>query len=98
MLDLKTKDGKYTIIQHPNGGIEVLSHGESWRNATGDSVISSLAHELEAAREKIEEAKNTLNGIVAAFGGQDVDDLFGCQCEDCQYLRPIYATLKKLNE
>lgn len=45
-------DGKYTVIVKDAGGIEVLRHGEPWRDETGNNLIYWLAVELAALKEK----------------------------------------------
>jgi hypothetical protein len=55
--EITVADGKYTVILKETGGIEVLRHGEAWRDCTGDGLIYALASELDAARGDIEAAK-----------------------------------------
>jgi hypothetical protein len=46
-------DGKYTVIQEPNGGLKALRYGEKWRDCTGDGLILALAQEVEELRERL---------------------------------------------
>jgi hypothetical protein len=49
LLRLSTSDGKYTVVQARTGAVQILRHGEPWRE-TFDNVILALAYDLEEAR------------------------------------------------
>jgi hypothetical protein len=54
-MNVTLEDGKYTVIQNPNGSLEALRYGEKWRDCTGDKLILSLAQEVENLRNKIKD-------------------------------------------
>lgn len=54
-------DGKYTIVQEPDGHTKVLRYGDEWRDVTGDNVIGGLAYELTAANERIKRLEEALS-------------------------------------
>jgi len=56
-------DGKYTVIQKPNGGLEALRYGEPWRDCTGDGLILALAQEIESLRTQAAEAPASADSV-----------------------------------
>ena len=52
-LEITVGDGKYTVVQTPDGQLSVLRNGEPWRDLTGDKLVLCLAQELDAARAEI---------------------------------------------
>jgi len=61
LLDITWSDGKYRLVQSKSGGIKMYRHGEPWPSKTeqvvGDNCLLSLAYELEAARQALEDLK-----------------------------------------
>ena len=60
MLRVTVCDGKYTVMQREDGGVEALRHNEEWRDCCGDGLILGLAQEVETLREIILSAENCL--------------------------------------
>jgi hypothetical protein len=52
-MRVKICDGKYTVIQHPDGGLKALRYGQPWRDCAGDGLILALALEVEELREAL---------------------------------------------
>lgn len=52
-LEITVGDGKYTIVQTPDGRLAARRNGELWRDLTGDKLVLHLAQELDAARTEI---------------------------------------------
>jgi hypothetical protein len=61
LLEVTTRDGKYTVIQAPHGGMTFKRHGEDWevanRDFSGVGLILALAQDLTDAN-KVAEAAN----------------------------------------
>ncbi len=53
-LNVSVYNGKYTVIQNDNGGIEALRYGEKWRDCCGDGLILALAQEIEELRNELD--------------------------------------------
>jgi hypothetical protein len=55
LLEVTTRDGKYTVIQAPHGGMTFKRHGEDWeaanRDFSGVGLILALAQDLEIANK-----------------------------------------------
>ena len=43
---------------------------------------------------KIALLRKTLEDLIAEYGGQVVDPIGKCDCEDCNRLRPLYRALE----
>lgn len=54
-LEVSLENGKYTVVQEPNGSVKALRYGEEWRDLTGDKLVLCLAQEVEALQEKVRE-------------------------------------------
>lgn len=57
-LRIDVDDGKYTVIQHDLGGVEILRHGQSWLDGNaikGVNCLMAMAYEIEELR-KIKQA------------------------------------------
>lgn len=59
IFELPLEYGKYKVL-YDNGKIEILRHGEPWRDETGDGFLHTLLmsyieleYELEAAEDKL---------------------------------------------
>ena len=52
-LEITVGDGKYTVVQTPDGRLAARRNGEPWRDLTGDKLVLCLAQELEVARAEI---------------------------------------------
>ena len=59
-LCVSVAKGKYTVLQEETGALHVLKHGKEWRDVTGDSLIFSLAAEIESLHCKIQDATKCL--------------------------------------
>lgn len=55
-MKVSVLNGKYTVIQGPDGALSALRYGEPWRDCVGDNLVYGLAAELEATREALEAA------------------------------------------
>lgn len=56
-INVPVDDGKYRILQHPGGGVEILRHGQSWMGGPtgsfpGVNCIIAMACELEELRAR----------------------------------------------
>lgn len=54
-LDVTVADGKYRVIMGPETTLQVLRHGEPWRDLNGDNMILALAREIQSLRTKVME-------------------------------------------
>jgi hypothetical protein len=65
LLEVTTRDGKYTVIQAPHGGMTFKRHGEDWevanRDFSGVGLILALAQDLAAANKVAEAAMRFRN-------------------------------------
>lgn len=57
-LKVTVYNGKYTVVQEPNGRVHALRYGEPWRDCVGDGLILALAQEIESLREQIKSTNN----------------------------------------
>jgi hypothetical protein len=61
LLEVTTRDGKYTVIQAPHGGMTFKRHGEDWevanRDFSGVGLILALAQDLADANKVVETVK-----------------------------------------
>lgn len=55
-LEVTVADGKYTVIQRPDGRLVALRYGKEWRDCCGDGLIYALAAEIEELRNWKESA------------------------------------------
>lgn len=82
VLNVKTSDGKYTVIQEDDGRLHVLRHGEEWRDCSGDKLIYILAADLESARQAYAQLNNAhLEGLV------DVQAIVDSKVQDLESVR-----------
>ena len=51
MLRVSDDDGKYTVVQHGDGSVEVLRYGEPWKRDVGNDLLA-FGYDLEKAREE----------------------------------------------
>lgn len=52
-LEITVGDGKYTVVQTPDGMLKVYRHGEECAQYAGNNLVLCLALELDAARAEI---------------------------------------------
>ncbi len=57
LLDVTVGDGKYRLMQYPNGELVAYRHGERWRSLLGDNLVLALAQEIERLRAELEWAR-----------------------------------------
>jgi hypothetical protein len=60
LLSVSTDDGKYTVIQHADGHLSMLRHGQPWvdRVEPYAKAILVLAQDLEATRIKLKQCED----------------------------------------
>lgn len=63
MATISLENGKYTLHNH-NGLLTADRYGQPWRDCTGDGLMLSLAHRVEALEAEIAELKNALDDKV----------------------------------
>lgn len=66
IFELPLEEGKYTVL-YDNGKIEILRHGEPWRNETGDGFLNALLMSHIELEHKLYEAKEELYSIQQAW-------------------------------
>jgi hypothetical protein len=55
LLRVSVEGDKYTVIQHRDGRVTALRHGQPWnRDLTGDKLILALAQEVDRLRREID--------------------------------------------
>ena len=81
-LEITVGDGKYTVVQTPDGRLVCRRNGEPWRDLTGDKLVLCLAQELDAARAEIralhqDELLKRIDTLEAENGDfrREIDDL-----------------------
>jgi hypothetical protein len=52
-IEVSVHDGKYTVILDSKDKFYALRHNMKWRSLTGDSLILSLAQEIETLKDRI---------------------------------------------
>lgn len=62
IFELPIEEGKYTVL-YDNGKIEILRHGEPWRNETGDGFLHALLMSHIELEHKLYEVKEELYSI-----------------------------------
>lgn len=53
-LEITVGDGKYTVVQTPDGRLAARRNGEPWRDLTGDKLVLCLAQELDLTRVRLD--------------------------------------------
>lgn len=71
MEHIHVADEKYTVVIHPNGGLEALRYGEKWRDLTGDKLVYCLAYELQEVRRDILFLREAYNKMQDVFTDMD---------------------------
>lgn len=81
-LEITVGDGKYTVVQSPDGRLTAHRNREPWRDLTGDKLVLCLAQELDAARAEIralhrDELLKRIDALEAENGDQrrKIDEL-----------------------
>lgn len=69
-LHVTTLDGKYTVILPEDGKLHALRYGQPWRECVGDSLILTLAQDIETLRERLKTAQQTID----AYAEQALED------------------------
>jgi len=62
-LEVKTSDGKYTVIQDESGAISILRYKENWMGPAGfpgNGAVLALAQDIHELREELRTAVNYL--------------------------------------
>ncbi len=60
-FELPLEDGKYKVL-YEEGNIEILRHGEPWRNETGDGFLHALLMSRIDLEMELFEMKRHLEG------------------------------------
>ena len=72
IFELPLEEGKYTVL-YDNGKIEVLRHGEPWRNETGDGFLNALLMSHIELEFELAEVKDGL-ALMQEQSGYDIFD------------------------
>jgi hypothetical protein len=65
--------GEYTVCADDTGKMQVQRHGLHWRDCTGDGLINSLAHEIEALREVVAHDTKRMQAMAAKLSSAGFD-------------------------
>ncbi len=57
LLDVTVGDGKYRLMQYPNGELVAYRHGERWQSLLGNNLVLALVQEIQRLREELERVK-----------------------------------------
>ena len=53
-LEITVDDGKYTVVQTPDGMLKVYRHGEECAQYAGNNLVLCLAQELDLTRVRLD--------------------------------------------
>lgn len=64
-LRVTTLDAKYTVVLSNEGRLTALRHGRPWRECIGDTLILTLAQDIETLHERVRTLERELSAVTA---------------------------------